>query len=237
MSRIPKAFVRPQKFLRGPRDDILRIMPDLLAIFSSLCTALGLSGAAGLNAYIPLLTVALMQNRHVISLAKPYDVMGEWWVIAILVVLLVVEIIVDKVPGADHVNDIIQTAVRPTAGAILFASQHGAIPWAPPWLLAIVGLLLSGGIHAGKSVARPVVNLGTAGMGAPIVSLVEDLVSTVLSLVAILLPILAVILMAVFGWMLWKLFGRFFGQEKIARKRIAVAVAAVPVGVGAEDSP
>ncbi len=207
-------------------------MPDVVAMFSAFCSALGLSGAAGLNAYIPLLTVAVMQNRHVISLAKPYDVMGEWWVIAILAVLLVVEIIVDKVPGADHVNDLIQTAVRPTAGAILFASQHGTIPWAPVGLLALMGILLSGGVHAGKSVARPIVNVGTAGLGAPIVSLVEDLVSTVLSIVAILLPVLAVILMGVFGWMLWKLFHRFFGREKVARKRIAVAVAAVPVGAG-----
>jgi nitrate reductase NapE component len=205
-------------------------MPDLFAIFSSLCSALGLSGAAGLNAYIPLLTVAVMQHQKVIHLAKPYDVMGEGWVIAILAVLLAIEIVVDKVPGADHVNDVIQTAVRPTAGAILFASQHGTMSGVPPWVLALAGFLLSGGIHTGKSLARPVVNVSTAGIGAPVVSAVEDLVSTVLSIVAILLPILAVILLGVFGWMLWKLFGRFFGAGRRAQKSISVAVAAVPVG-------
>lgn len=212
-------------------------MPDIIGIFSSICSALGLSGAAGLNAYIPLLTVSIMQNRHIISLAKPYDVMGEWWVIAILVVLLIVEIVVDKVPGADHVNDVIQTAVRPTAGALLFASQSGTITFMPPWLLALIGIAMSGGVHTGKALARPVVNVGTAGIGAPVVSIVEDLVSTVLSIVAIILPILAAILLGVFGWMMWKLFSRFFGREERARKTIAVAVEAVPVGVGIGASP
>lgn len=215
-------------------------MPDILVIFSSICSALGLSGAAGLNAYIPLLTVAIMQRQGVIHLAKPYDVMGEWWVIGILAVLLIVEIVVDKVPGADHINDVIQTAVRPTAGAILFASQHGTITWAPPWLLAIVGILMSGGVHTGKAVARPVVNVGTAGLGAPIVSLVEDLVSVVLSIVAILLPILAVVLMGLFGWLLWKLFRRFFGGPGRRPTSFPVEVAAVPVGSGdsvSEESP
>jgi hypothetical protein len=210
-------------------------MLDIVGIFSSICSALGLSGAAGLNAYIPLLTVSIMQNRHIISLAKPYDVMGEWWVIAILVVLLVLEIVVDKVPGADHVNDVIQTAVRPAAGALLFASQSGTITFMPPWLLAVVGIVMSGGVHTGKALARPVVNVGTAGIGAPVVSVVEDLVSTVLSIVAILVPILALLLLGFFGWMLWKLFGRFFGGRSRRPREFPVEVAAVPVGAVASD--
>jgi hypothetical protein len=94
---------------------------------------------------------------------------------------------------------------------------------------------MSGGVHTGKAVARPVVNVGTAGVGAPIVSLVEDLVSVVLSIVAILLPILAAVLLGLFGWMLWKLFRRFFGGPGRRPKGIAVAVAAVPVGRGGRE--
>jgi hypothetical protein len=177
----------------------------------NICSAFGLSGAAGLNAYIPLLTIAIMQNRHVINLAKPYDVMGEWWVIAILVVLLVVEIVADKIPGVDHVNDIIHTAVRPTAGALIFASQMGHVTWVHPGVWVVIGILMSGSVHTGKAVSRPVVNMGTAGIGAPVVSVIEDLVSTTLSIVAILAPIVGVLLLFLFGWILYKLFRKFFG--------------------------
>lgn len=204
-------------------------MPELFTTISSICAAFGLSGAAGLNAYIPLLTIALMQNRGVLHLVKPYDVMGEWWVIALLAVLLVVEIIADKIPGVDHINDVISTAIRPTAGALIFAAQMGQVEWVHPAVWIVLGLLMSGGVHTGKAVSRPIINLGTAGIGGPIVSVLEDLVSVTLSIVAILLPILAVVLLVVFGWILFKLFRKFFGGW--SKKSRVYRVRAVPVDV------
>ncbi|HEY4330391.1 MAG TPA: DUF4126 domain-containing protein [Phycisphaerae bacterium] len=200
---------------------------DPLQIFSSICSAFGLSGAAGLNAYIPLLTIAIMQRSHVIQLAKPYDIMGEWWVIGILAVLLVIEIVVDKVPGADHVNDIIQTAIRPSAGALIFASQMGHVSWVHPGVWLVIGIIMSGGVHVGKAVSRPVINVGTAGLGAPVASVVEDLISSTLSVVAIFVPVLAVILMIIFGWLLVKLFRKFFGGWR--KDKRVYQVRAVPV--------
>jgi hypothetical protein len=43
-------------------------------------------------------------------------------VIAIAAILLMVEIVADKVPALDSVNDVVQTFVRPTAGGIVFGS-------------------------------------------------------------------------------------------------------------------
>ena len=188
-----------------------------------LCSALGLSTAAGLNAYIPLLTVAIMANRHVIHLAPGYEVLAKPWCIAILICLLIVEIIVDKVPGADHINDMVHTLIRPAAGAVLFASEAGMITQVQPAVWIVLGLLLSGSVHGTKALARPVVNLATAGLGAPVVSVVEDFVSVTLAVVAVLVPVLGVVLLALFAWMLWKLFRRFFGKGR------GVRVYAVPV--------
>jgi hypothetical protein len=204
----------------------------------NICSAFGLSGAAGLNAYIPLLTVAIMQNRHVISLAKPYDVMGEWWVIAILALLLAVELVVDKVPGADHMNDLIHTAIRPAAGALIFASQMGHVQWVHPAVWVVVGLLMSGGVHAGKAVSRPIVNVGTAGIGAPVVSAIENVVSATLSIVAIVAPVVAVILLVLFGWMLVGLFRKFFGGWRKERRVCGVPVVLVEAAgeTGAETA-
>ncbi len=91
-------------------------------------TAFGLSASAGLNAYIPLLTVALLARfTNLIALQSPWDTLTSWWVIGVLVVLSAVEFLADKVPAVNHINDIIQTFIRPVAGAILFAASANVI--------------------------------------------------------------------------------------------------------------
>src|ERR1035437_5538048 len=138
--------------------------------FLNLSSAFGLSSAAGLNAYIPLLLVSIMAKFGAFHLAPPYDVMGSWWCIILLAILCIIELIVDKIPGADHINDIIQTFLRPTAGAILFASQAGLIKDVHPGVWLAIGLVTSGGVHTVKSLARPIINFATVGIGAPIIS-------------------------------------------------------------------
>ncbi len=158
--------------------------------FLNLATAFGLSTSAGLNAYIPLLVVALLARlTPLVTLSEPYDALSSWWAIGTLAVLLTVEILVDKVPAADTVNDIIQTFIRPAAGAILFAATTNTTG-VHPVLAAICGVILAGGVHAVKAGGRPVVTAITAGLGNPIVSTVEDIISLVTSVLAIVAPYL-----------------------------------------------
>jgi hypothetical protein len=175
---------------------------------ANVISAFGLAGAAGLNAYIPLLIVAVLGRAEVLKLSAPFDVLTSWWVIGALVILLVIEIVVDKVPGADHVNDVIQTFVRPTAGAILFAANAGIVKDASPVLALIVGLLLAFGVHATKAAARPVVNATTLGIGAPVISVAEDLTSTVASLLAIFAPLLFLVFVVLLAYALYRLYAR-----------------------------
>ena len=165
--------------------------------FLSLATAFGLSTSAGLNAYIPLLVVALLARfTPLVTLNKPYDALSSWWVIGTLGVLLVIETLVDKVPAADTVNDIIQTFIRPAAGAILFAATTNAIGLHPV-VAAICGVLLAGSVHIVKAGGRPVVAVATAGLGNPVVSTIEDVVSFVTSLLAIVAPYLVLALIVI----------------------------------------
>ncbi len=173
--------------------------------FLSLATAFGLSTAAGLNAYIPLLVVALLARlTSLVTLNEPYDAMSSWWVIGVLAVLLLVEVLVDKVPIADTINDVIQTAIRPAAGAILFAATTNVIGLHPV-LAAICGVILAGGIHVVKAGGRPVVSATTAGVGNPIVSTAEDIISFVVSVLAIVVPylLLALFVMALSLFIWW----------------------------------
>lgn len=179
----------------------------MLDIFS----AFGLAGSAGLNAYIPLLLVALAArfplNEPLLNLAEPYSVMGSWWAIAIIFVLLVIEMLVDKVPAVDTINDAIQTFVRPAAGAVLFAANANIVNDIHPILALGAGLIVAGSVHAVKGVTRPVVTATTAGTGNWLVSLVEDVVAFFTSILAIFLPILGAIILVLllfYGFRLYR---------------------------------
>lgn len=182
-----------------------------------ILTSLGLSIPAGLNAYIPLLAVALAQRFEWLSLREPFDILGTWWMIAIIAVLLVVEIVADKVPAVDSVNDMVQTGIRPAAGAIVAVAASGTGSTVSPWLLVLMGVLFAGGVHAAKATARPAVNATTAGVGASLVSTVEDTGAVALSVVAIALPILIVFLLAIFAAVLWWLWRRERRKSKRAQ--------------------
>ena len=177
----------------------------MVAALSQIFTAFGLASASGLNAYIPLLIVALTARfTGWIKLTAPFDLLTNEWVILALFILLAIEVIVDKIPAADTINDVIQTFVRPSAGALLFAASTNAVN-VHPVLAVICGLVLAFGVHAVKATARPVVTVGTAGLGNAFVSVGEDLVSTGVSLVAIVVPVvIGLIALLILGWWAWR---------------------------------
>jgi mannitol-specific phosphotransferase system IIBC component len=164
-------------------------------------TGSGLAASAGLNAYIPLLTMGLLARyTDLIELPSGWSWLGNGWVIAILAVLLTVEFFADKIPVVDSVNDVVQTVVRPTAGGLAFGagsssetvtvSDPGHFFSSNEWVPVVVGMLIALGVHGVKAAARPVINAGTAGVGAPVASTAEDATSIFMSLIAIVLPFL-----------------------------------------------
>jgi uncharacterized membrane protein len=169
----------------------------MIEAFSNLATAFGLSSSAGLNAYLPLLVVALTAKyTNLLQLNEPWDVMTNWWVIGTLAVLLIIEMTADKIPAVDSVNDTIQTFGRPVAGAVLFAASSGVVGEIHPVLAFIAGLILAGSVHAVKATARPFVTASTAGTGNWLVSLIEDILALITTIMAILLPILMALMIA-----------------------------------------
>ncbi len=172
----------------------------------SIFTAFGLSASAGLNAYIPLLVIALLARyTHWITLDPKWQALTHPAIIALLVVLAGIEFFADKVPAVNHLNDAIQTIVRPVAGAIAFAAGSGAIGEAHPVLALAAGLLVAGSVHATKSLAvRPAVSLTTGGVANTPVSLAEDAVALGVSLTAILVPVALLIAAAVLLFWAWR---------------------------------
>jgi len=175
-------------------------------LLTGIFSAFGLSASAGLNAYIPLLVIALVARfSNLVQLSSPWDALTSWWVIGLLVILSIVEFFADKVPAVNHINDAIQTFIRPIAGAIVFAASAKVITDIHPVLSLAAGLLVAGGVHAVKSVAvRPAVTATTAGAGNVPVSIAEDVVATFLSILAVVVPvIISVFLILIAAWLLW----------------------------------
>ena len=182
-----------------------------------LMTGFGLATAAGLNAYIPLLSMGLLGRfTNLIHLPAGWSWLENRWVIAIVAVLLLVEIVADKIPAVDSINDTVQTLVRPTAGGIVFGSGTAAQTAAVTdpvefartgqWVPVAIGVVTALAVHLTKTSIRPAANVVTAGVAAPVLSTLEDFTSAGLTFVAILIPALVIlILIALIGAAVWLL--------------------------------
>ena len=181
-----------------------------MELLTGIFSAFGLSASAGLNAYIPLLAVSLLAKfTDLIKLQSPWDTLTSWWIIGALILLGTIEFFADKVPAVNHINDIIQTFVRPAAGAIAFAASAKVITDISPILSMGLGLLVAGSVHTVKSVAvRPALTATTGGVANTPVSIAEDIISTFLSILAILIPIIIgiilVLMTTTYIWWKWR---------------------------------
>jgi len=192
-------------------------------------TGFGLSVSAGLNAYIPLLALGIA-GRFLPGFALPtgWDWLANDWVMIIIAVLLALEIVADKVPIVDSINDVVQTVVRPAAGGIAFGSgsastttivQDPAAFFASnAWVPVAIGAAVALGIHLLKASVRPILNGITAGIAAPVVSIAEDVGAVLMTVAAILIPVLVVLGLGALVW-------AFIAIRRRARRR-AVAKAA-----------
>ena len=175
-----------------------------------IMSAFGLSASAGLNAYIPLLVVGVIAHyTDWIKLSSPFDLLANPWILILISVLLIIEMLADKIPAVNHLNDIIQTVFRPAAGAIVFAASAHAVTGINPLLALACGLLVAGSVHTVKAAAvRPAITATTGGAANVPVSIAEDVIATVLSILSIVIPILVgvilVILVALIIWWFWR---------------------------------
>ena len=178
-----------------------------------LLTGTGLAFAAGLNAYIPLLTIGLASRfLDFVQLPAGWAWLSNEWVLVIIGVLLIIEIVADKIPVVDTVNDWLQTIIRPAAGGIVFGSgsssstalvdDPAAFFESNQWVPIVAGILIALVVHGAKSATRPIVHAMTLGVGGPAVSAAEDVGSVGLSIAALLLPVLVILLIVaiIFGF-------------------------------------
>ena len=165
-----------------------------------------LAASAGLNAWMPLFLLGLA-DRLIPAVQLPA---GWSWLsgdIALWVIgaLLVLEIVADKIPALDSLNDIVQSVLRPASGGIAFGAGAGAQTVAVEdpsafftdnaWVPIVIGVGIALAVHVVKAVGRVAANSVTGGLAAPALSTAEDGASFMLAVAAIVVPILALVLL------------------------------------------
>ena len=176
------------------------ILPALMGV--------GLAASAGLRTFLPLLLISLAARFNLFGF-EPNGAMewlGSWPALAALSIATVAEFIGDKIPMVDHALSAVGTVSRPAAGAIAAAS---AFHLADPSTAAIAGLIVGAptafAFHTAQTGTRVASTATTAGLGNPIVSLVEDMLAVLTVLVAFLAPVLIPVVAAVVLYVVWRM--------------------------------
>lgn len=179
---------------------------------------LALAAASGWNTFLPLLLLALGDRVAGDLLDRPYDAISSLGGILILLTLLTIEIVVDKIPRAGLINDILGSAVRPAAAALCCMALAASDNSLHPVLALGAGLIIGGAMHWWRAGWRRVVEIESRGIGTPLVSMVEDAMSG-LTAIAGLLYGPAGLVTALLGWLVirWSYgWGRRFGARRPA---------------------
>lgn len=201
-------------------------------------TGAGLAAAAGLNAYIPLLLLGVAARLDWIQLPEAWLWIENVWVLVIFGVLFLIELVADKVPAVDTINDWLQTVVRPSSGGIVFASGVGtetvavkdpsAFLSTGAWVPIAIGVGLALLVSLAKSLIRPLANTVSGGLAAPVLSTAEDATSIVLVILALIAPVLVILALIALLWACIALFRRM--RRRRGERAAATASFATPPG-------
>jgi hypothetical protein len=135
---------------------------------SALAFVFSSGWASGLNCYLVVLVLGVSDRVH--DTEQVPDVLHRWDVLAVAAFLYAMEFVADKIPYVDSTWDVVSTAIRPTAGAVvgvLLAGQADSLNGA---VAAVVGggsALLSHSVKTGARLAinsspEPVSNIGAS---------------------------------------------------------------------------
>lgn len=159
---------------------------------------LGLASATGLRTFLPLLLLALAAKFEFagVRLNDQMAWLAGWPAISALALAAAVEFAGDKIPAVDHALNALGFITRPIAGAVAASSVFwGADPMVAALAGIIVGAPTALAFNAAQGGMRVASTATTGGLGNPVVSLVEDVLTVFTVILSLLVPILVPILL------------------------------------------
>jgi hypothetical protein len=203
-------------------------IPDLGAVSGPLQTwvlpallGLGLASATGLRTFLPLLMLALVARFELfgVTLNDQMAWLADWPAIAALGTAAVIEFAGDKIPVVDHGLSVVGAFTRPVAGAVAAGSVFAGLD---PTTAAVAGVIVGAptafAFNAAQGGTRLASTATTGGLGNPVLSLVEDVLSFLTVMLAFLAPVLVPVLMVVLAVLVFRLARRM--RERLYRRAV-----------------
>jgi hypothetical protein len=176
------------------------ILPALLGV--------GLAAATGFRTFLPLLMLGLAAKFQLfgVQLADAMSWLDSPAALIALGIATTVELAADKIPAVDHALSVVGTVIRPVAGAVAAGAAFSSFD---PMIAAIAGLIIGAptalAFHAAQASTRVVSTTTTAGLGNPVVSVLEDITAFFTVLLAMAAPVLIPLLLALVLFCVWRL--------------------------------
>jgi hypothetical protein len=174
-----------------------------------IATALGLSLAAGFNAWATALVFGLcariFPDLLVGHLARFF---ASGPILTMAAALFAAEFLAEKIPFLDHFWDFAHTFLRPAAGAALAAAclpTHGVVARAG---MAAAGAAVTLAAHLGKAASRLTSTAAVSSVMRLTLSLSEDVIAVSVAAVAIFSPELSLAVVGAVLILIVLLFGR-----------------------------
>jgi hypothetical protein len=159
---------------------------------------MGSSWVSGINLYAAVATLGLLSRFAHLQLPGELNVVSNWWVIGVAVVMYIIEFIADKFPYIDSAWDVVHTFIRIPAGAALAAASFGEYDKS----VQVIAFLLGGGIalssHGTKATSRAAINTSPEPASNIAASLFEDVVSVGSIFLAVFYPVAIIVIVVIF---------------------------------------
>jgi len=132
------------------------------------------SFSAGLNLPATIATLGLLERAGLVTLPASLQLLGNWWVIAASVALLVIEFVLDKIPAVDLIWNALQTFIRVPAGALLGYAATTQLSPEMQVAASVGGATVAFLAHGGKTAARAAVTASPEPFSNIALSFAED---------------------------------------------------------------
>jgi hypothetical protein len=160
-----------------------------------LVVGVGLAASCGFRVFVPMLVMSVAAKAGQLEFAEGWNWIGSWPAIVCFGVATLVEVCGYCIPWIDNLLDAAASPAAVIAGTIATAACVSEMsPWLQ-WSTAIIaGGGIAGAVQSLTVAARGASSVTTAGIGNPLIALVELATSALLSILAVIVPVLAFIL-------------------------------------------
>jgi hypothetical protein len=187
-------------------------------LLNELSLFLGTSWASGINLYLTVALLGIMDRSGAIALPQSLDVLSNPLVIGVAILVYAIEFVADKVPYVDTAWDSVHTFIRPAGGTILAYMTFSQSPEAVRFSMALLGGTIALDSHMTKASARVAINTSPEPVTNSVASVTEDgLVAVGLWLVFTHPVIASILILSFIVFSVWFLKVMFRFVKKVFR--------------------